>query len=265
MEIIQFFINLLSDPRGAIAGWIADLGPIWVYAPLFLIVFIETGLVVMPFLPGDSLLFTAGFFAADGGGLSLAVLLPVVWLAAIAGDSCNYWIGREFGKHILESGRIKAMTPERVEKTENLINKYGAFAVFLGRFFPFIRTFVPFFAGLGHMHYPKFFVFNVLGALVWGTLFTLLGFFFGGVPVVQEHFELVIVAIVAISVIPAAATAIRAKLSSGKKREAAQEASASEDKSGIGEFSFAEGEPAILSEDAAGAKAARGKHARIDA
>ena len=215
MEVIQFFIDLISDPRGAIAGWINDLGSIWVYVPLFLIVFVETGLVVMPFLPGDSLLFTAGFFAADDGGLNLMVLLPIVWVAAILGDSCNYWIGREFGKHIVESGKIKAMTPERIEKTEGLIDKYGSFAVFLGRFFPFLRTFVPFFAGLGHMHYPRFFAFNVIGALVWGTLFTLLGYFFGGVPFVQDHFELVIVAIIVISVIPAAATAIRAKLGSG--------------------------------------------------
>lgn len=251
MEVVQFFIDLLSDPRGAIAGWIHDLGPIWVYAPLFLIVFIETGLVVMPFLPGDSLLFTAGFFAADGGGLSLVVLLPVVWIAAIAGDSCNYWIGREFGKHILESGRIKSMTPERIEKTEGLINKWGSFAVFLGRFFPFIRTFVPFFAGLGHMHYPRFFAFNVLGALVWGTLFTLLGYFFGGVPVVQDHFELVIVAIVVISVIPAVAGALKAKFGAKAPGEASAESSVA---SGT----------ASLDEARADEKAARGAHARVD-
>ena len=257
MEVIQFFIDLISDPRDAIADWIDDLGSIWVYAPLFLIVFIETGLVIMPFLPGDSLLFTAGFFAADGGGLNLMVLLLIVWVAAILGDSCNYWIGREFGKHILESGRIKAMTPERVEKTEGLIDKYGSFAVFLGRFFPFLRTFVPFFAGLGHMHYPRFFTFNVLGALVWGTLFTLLGYFFGGVPFVQEHFELVIVAIVVISVIPAAATAIKAKLGAGKKRasgEAQAACEAARDLAGAGKAASRMGD--------AEAKAARGERER---
>ena len=259
MEIIQFFINLLSDPRGAIAGWITDLGPIWVYAPLFVIVFVETGLVVMPFLPGDSLLFTAGFFA-HGGGLSLAILLPIVWIAAIAGDSCNYWIGREFGKHILESGKVKAMTPERVEKTEALINKWGSFAVFLGRFFPFIRTFVPFFAGLGHMHYPRFFAFNVLGALVWGTLFTLLGYFFGGVPVVQEHFELVIVAIVVISVIPAVGGAVKAKLSSGKQDAVDVDGDAADAVSPLDGAAAADRGATV-----AAGKAARGKHARIDA
>ncbi len=220
MEIIEFLIELISDPRNAIADWIKDLGSVWVYVPLFFIVFIETGVVIMPFLPGDSLLFTAGVFAADDGGLNLVVLLLIVWIAAILGDTCNYWIGREFGKHIIESGKIKAMTPQRIEKTQSLIDKYGAFAVFLGRFFPFIRTFVPFFAGVGHMHYPRFFMFNVLGAFVWGTVFVLLGYYFGGVPFVQEHFELVLVAIVVISIIPAAAAAIKAKLGLDKDREA---------------------------------------------
>ena len=110
------------------------------------------------------------------------------------------------------------MTPERIEKTEGLINKYGPLAIFLGRFFPFIRTFVPFFAGFGHMHYRKFLLFNIIGGITWSTVFVLLGYFFGGIPVVQEHFELVIVGIVAISLIPAVAGAIKAKLSSSKAK-----------------------------------------------
>ncbi len=220
MEVIQFFIDLLQDPRGFIAEWIAAFG-MGAYIPIFFIIFIETGVVIMPFLPGDSLLFTAGIFAADGGGLSLFVLLPVVWVAAVLGDSCNYWIGREFGKHIIDSGKVKSMTPERIEKTEGLINKYGPLAIFLGRFFPFIRTFVPFFAGLGHMHYRKFLLFNVIGGVVWSTLFILLGYFFGGIPFVQDHFELVIVGIVVVSLIPAIAGAVKAKfsLSKGKKTQ----------------------------------------------
>ncbi|MEG0323297.1 MAG: VTT domain-containing protein [Raoultibacter sp.] len=216
MEIIQFFIELLQDPRAFIVDWIANLGPIGAYVPIFLIVFIETGVVIMPFLPGDSLLFTAGFFAADGGGLNLFILLPVVWVAAILGDQCNYWIGREFGRRIIDSGKVKSMTPERIEKTEALLDKYGPVAIFLGRFFPFIRTFVPFFAGLGRMHYKKFIIFNILGALVWSTVFVLLGFFFGGIPVVQEHFELVIVAIIVVSLIPAIGGVLKAKF--GKKK-----------------------------------------------
>ena len=219
MEIIQFFIDLLQDPRSFIAEWIASLGPLGAYGPIFLIIFIETGVVIMPFLPGDSLLFTAGFFAADGQGLNLAILLPVVWVAAIVGDQCNYWIGREFGRRIIDSGRVKSMTPERIEKTEAMLDKYGPLAIVLGRFFPFIRTFVPFFAGLGRMHYKKFFFFNVLGGIVWSSVFTLLGYFFGGIPVVQEHFELVIVAIVLISLIPAVGGVLKAKF--GKKKPVA--------------------------------------------
>ena len=226
MEIIQFFIDLLQDPRSFIAGWISTLGPLGAYGPIFLIIFIETGVVIMPFLPGDSLLFTAGFFAADGGGLNLAILLPIVWVAAVVGDQCNYWIGREFGKRIIDSGKVKSMTPERIEKTEGLIDKYGPLAIFLGRFFPFIRMFVPFFAGFGHMHYRKFLFFNVLGGVVWSTVFVLLGFFFGGIPVVQEHFELVIVAIVAISLIPAVGGVLKAKFGRKPAAEDAVEAEA---------------------------------------
>ena len=119
MGIIDFFLNLLSDPRGAIAGWIITLGAVWVYTPLFLIVFVETGLVFFPFLPGDSLLFAAGFFAAPDAktgvsALPLFALLPVVWCAPIIGDQCNYWIGHFFGRRILESGKVKAIEPRRV-------------------------------------------------------------------------------------------------------------------------------------------------------
>ena len=218
MEIIQFFIDLLQDPRGFIAEWIVAFG-VGAYIPIFLIIFVETGLVVMPFLPGDSLLFTAGFFAADGGGLNIFVLLPVVWVAGILGDSCNYWIGRGFGKGILESGKVKAMTPERIEKTEAMINKWGPVAVFLGHFFPFIRTFVPFFSGLGHMHYRRFLIFNISGVITWSSIFILLGYFFGGIPIVQQHFDLVIVAILVISLIPAISGAIKAKLSMSNSKK----------------------------------------------
>ena len=116
MDIINFFISLLSDPRSAIAGWIVALGAAWVYTPLFLIVFVETGLVFFPFLPGDSLLFAAGVFSADGGGLHLWATLIVFYAAAILGNTSNYWIARFFGKRIIDSGKIKALTPERMAK-----------------------------------------------------------------------------------------------------------------------------------------------------
>ena len=216
MEFIQFIIDLLQDPRGFIAQWIVDFGPVWVYTPLFFIVFIETGLVVTPFLPGDSLLFCMGIFCADGGGLNLAAGITLMSIAAILGNTSNYWIGRKAGEAIIKSGKVKALTPERVAKTQAMLDKYGNFAVFLTRFFPIIRTFAPFLAGAGGMHFPRFTLFNVLGGVCWVTLFTLLGYFFGGVPFVEEHFELVIVGIVVISVLPTVVGVIKATLSKRK-------------------------------------------------
>lgn len=220
MEVLQFFIDLLQDPRGFIAQWIYDLGPVWVYTPLFIIVFVETGLVIMPFLPGDSLLFCAGIFANDGG-LNLFVLIGLMTLAAILGNTSNYWIGRKVGAAIVKSGKVKALSEKNLEKSQAMLDKYGSLAVFLTRFFPIIRTIAPFLAGMGKMSFPRFTLFNVLGGFVWVTLFTLLGYFFGGVPFVEKHFELVIIGIVAISLIPAVAGAIKAKLALAKGKGAA--------------------------------------------
>lgn len=220
MNPIEYLVNLIQDPRAAIAGWITTLGAVWVYAPLFLIIFIETGVVVMPFLPGDSLLFAAGVFATDGGGLSLLPLLVTVWCAAILGDQCNFAIGHFFGQRIIASGKVKSMTPERIAKSQALLDKWGPLAVFLGRFFPFIRTFVPFLSGMGGMHWRHFVIWNVLGGITWSSLFVLLGYFFGGVPFVQEHFELVLVLIIAISVVPAAVGAIKGWQAKRRKAKA---------------------------------------------
>ncbi len=217
MGIINFFLNLLRNPKAAIAGWIAlGLGP--TYAFIFLIIFVETGVVFMPFLPGDSLLFAAGYFAAEPtSGMKLAVLLPIVWAAPIIGDQCNYFIGHFFGRKIVESGKVKAMTPERIAKTEAMIDKWGPLAVFLGRFFPFIRTFMPFISGLSGMSWKRFTPFSVFGGLVWSSLFTLLGYFFGGIPFVQKNFELVIVAILLVSLAPTLIATIRGLLNRKKK------------------------------------------------
>lgn len=218
MGFVDFIANLLRDPRTAIAGWIAA-GPLTAYGFVFLIIFVETGVVFFPFLPGDSLLFASGFFA-QGGGFNIFALLGVAWVAAILGDQCNFMIGHFFGTRIVASGKVKAMTPERMEKSEKFLDKWGHLAIFLGRFFPFIRTFVPFIAGMGGMHWRNFVVFNVLGGIAWSTLFTLLGYFFGGIPAVQEHFELVVVGIILVSVIPAVAGAIRARLHAKKAADA---------------------------------------------
>lgn len=214
MPFINAIVELIHDPRAAIAAWIAA-GPLYAYGFVFLIVFIETGVVFFPFLPGDSLLFAAGFFAHNGG-FNIFILLAAAWVAAILGDQCNFMIGHFFGRKIVASGKVKAMTPERVKKTEDFLDKWGHLAIFLGRFFPFIRTFVPFLAGMGGMHWRNFVIFNILGGVCWSTLFTLLGYFFGSIPAVQEHFELVIVGIILVSVIPAAVGALKAKF--GKKK-----------------------------------------------
>ena len=227
MGIVNFFIELLKDPRAAIAGWIA-MGVAPTLGFIFLIVFVETGVVFFPFLPGDSLLFAAGFFAApdsatgEPGALPLIALLPVVWLAPIVGDQCNYFIGHFFGRRIIASGKVKAMTPERLAKTEGMIEKWGPLAVFLGRFFPFIRTFMPFISGISGMRWSRFTPFSILGGLTWSSLFTFLGYFFGGIPAVQEHFELVIVLILVISLLPTVIGLIKAKV--GRRKAVSEKA-----------------------------------------
>ena len=221
MEIIDFFVNLLSDPRGAIAGWIIALGPVWVYTPLWLIVFVETGLVFFPFLPGDSLLFAAGVFSADGGGLHVVATLLVFYTAAILGNTSNYWIARFFGTRIIDSGKVKALTPERMAKLDHFFEKYGGLTIVITRFMPFFRTFAPFIAGTGHMNFGKFTLFNCIGGIAWVSLFVLVGYFFGGVPFVQEHFEVIVLGIVAVSVAPAVIGAVKAALSTRKKKASA--------------------------------------------
>ena len=203
MDIINFFVGLLKDPRAFIAGWIITLGPVWVYTPLFLIVFVETGLVFFPFLPGDSLLFAAGVFSA----------------AAILGNTSNYWIARFFGARIIDSGRVKALTKERMDKLDYFFQKYGGLTIVITRFMPFFRTFAPFIAGMGHMNFSKFTLFNTIGGVAWVSLFVLVGYFFGGVPFVQEHFEVIVLGIVAVSVAPAFIAAIKTALSSRKAKK----------------------------------------------
>ncbi len=221
MSIINFFLDLLHDPRTFIASWIVALGPIWVYSPLFLIVFVETGLVFFPFLPGDSLLFAAGVFTADGGGLNVVVTLLVFYAAAILGNTSNYWIARFFGSRIIDSGKVKALTPERMQKLDEYFEKYGGLTIVITRFMPFFRTFAPFIAGTGHMNFARFTFFNVIGGVSWVTLFVLVGHFFGGIPFVQEHFEMIVLGIVGVSVAPAVVGAVKAALSARKPKEQA--------------------------------------------
>lgn len=219
MDFVNFIVGLLKDPRAAIAGWIIALGPVWVYTPLFLIVFIETGLVFFPFLPGDSLLFAAGVFSADGGGLNLVATLLVFYVAAILGNTSNYWIARFFGARIIDSGKVKALTPERMAKLDEFFERYGGLTIVITRFMPFFRTFAPFIAGTGHMNFAKFTLFNIIGGVSWVSLFVLVGYFFGGVPFVQEHFEIIVLGIVGVSVLPAVIGAIKGMVATYKGKK----------------------------------------------
>ena len=218
MAILEFFIKLLKDPRGFIAAWIVSLGSVMVYTPLFLIVFIETGVVFFPFLPGDSLLFAAGVFSADGGGLNVFATLFVFYAAAILGNTSNYWIARFLGQRIIDSGKVKSLTPERMAKLDHFFEKYGGLTIVITRFMPFFRTFAPFIAGTGHMNFGKFTLFNAIGGISWVSLFVLVGYFFGGVEFVQKHFEFIIIGIVAVSVAPAVIGAISGAVKSRKKK-----------------------------------------------
>lgn len=170
------------------------------YAILFLIVFAETGLVFIPFLPGDSLLFAAGAFAAIGS-FNILYLALLLWVAAVLGDTVNYWVGRYFGQKIIDNPRFP-VNQKHINKAQLFYDKHGGKTIFLARFIPLIRTFAPFVAGIGKMDYKKFLFYNVLGGLAWVFGFCLLGYFFGNIPGVKNNFSLVIVAIVVISIIP---------------------------------------------------------------
>jgi membrane-associated protein len=174
----------------------------WTYLLLFLIVFCETGLVVTPFLPGDSLLFAAGAFAALGS-LSLPWLLGLLAAAAVLGDTVNYWVGHFLGARLLSAERFRVIKPEHLAYTHEFFEKYGGKTIIIARFVPIVRTLAPFVAGLGTMSYGRFMSYNVIGGVGWVTICTVAGYLFGNVPFVREHFSLVVLAIIALSLVPA--------------------------------------------------------------
>lgn len=197
MEQIRFLIDLFLHLDEYLANIITQYG-IWTYGILFVVIFVETGLVVMPFLPGDSLLFAAGTFAALGA-LNIWVLIGLMIVAAVVGDAVNYTIGHYLGERAYN---IKWIKKEYLEKTHAFFEKHGGKAIFLARFVPIVRTFAPFVAGIGKMTYGYFATYNVVGGITWVMTFSLLGYFFGNIPFVKANFEFVIVAIILISVVP---------------------------------------------------------------
>lgn len=197
MEQIKFLMDLFLHLDEYLARIILDYG-MWTYAILFFVIFIETGFVVTPFLPGDSLLFAAGTFAALGS-LNVWLIVGMLFAAAVLGDAMNYTIGHYLGERAY---KIKWIKKEYLEKTHAFFEKHGGKAIFLARFVPIVRTFAPFVAGIGKMTYGYFATYNVVGGAVWVMLFTLLGYFFGNLQFVRQNFELVIVAIILISIVP---------------------------------------------------------------
>ncbi len=173
----------------------------WTYLFLFVIVFCETGLVVTPFLPGDSLLFAVGAFAARGS-LDLTTSLLLLAIAGILGDTVNYWIGARVGPAIFQKKESRFFDPAHLERAHRFYEKYGAKTIVLARFLPILRTFAPFVAGIARMSYPKFLAYNVFGAALWVGLFVLAGYFFGNIPIVRENFSIVILVIILLSIVP---------------------------------------------------------------
>jgi membrane-associated protein len=210
MDLLHRIIDLFLHLDQHLGQLISQYGT-WTHLILFLIVFCETGLVITPFLPGDSLLFAAGTFAALGA-LDLWLIILLLIIAAIVGDTVNYWIGAYIGPRAFR-GDVRFLRREYLERTHAFYEKHGGKTIILARFVPIIRTFAPFVAGVGAMSYPKFITYNVVGAVLWVGLFVLGGYFFGNITVVRENFTLVILAIIAISVMPIALEALRARRS----------------------------------------------------
>ncbi|HRP68824.1 MAG TPA: DedA family protein [Turneriella sp.] len=199
MEFIMSALDVVLHLERYLDAWALAYG-VWMYAILFLIIFAETGLVVTPFLPGDSLLFAVGAICARGV-LSLPIILIGLSIAAIIGDTLNYWVGRYFGDFVTRRfSRI--VKPEHIEKTHTFYEKYGAKTIVLARFVPIIRTLAPFVAGIGQMHYRQFAFYNIMGGILWIFSMTIAGYLFGNLDFIRNNFSLVVVGIVFISILP---------------------------------------------------------------
>lgn len=198
--------------------WVIETYDVWTYALLFVVIFCETGLIVAPFLPGDSLLFAAGTFAAMGS-LNLSLLFLVIFIAAVLGDFVNYQVGKYIGPKVFTKEKSWIFNREYLDRTEKFYEKHGTKTIILARFLPIIRTFAPFVAGVGKMQYLKFVTYNIAGAAAWCILFLLAGYFFGNIPIVRENFTLVIMAIIVISLIPIVKEVVQQFITSSKKQK----------------------------------------------
>lgn len=200
MDFLRNLINIFLHLDQFLGNNFASYGA-WTYAILFVVIFMETGLVVTPFLPGDSLLFAAGAFASLGM-INIFILTGLLMVAAVGGDTVNYWIGHRIGVKVYTSNS-RWIKKEYLDRTQAFFRKHGGKTIFLARFVPIIRTFAPFVAGVGQMPYGYFLSYNIFGGILWVALFTLAGFFFGNIPFIKHNFSLVILGIVVISFIPA--------------------------------------------------------------
>lgn len=220
MEFIQDFIDVVLHLDRHLLDLCTQYGT-WVYAILFLVIFCETGLVVTPFLPGDSLLFAVGSLAAINA-LDLTTSIILLLLAAVLGDTVNYWIGDYVGPKVFHKEHSRLLNKEYLLRTHQFYEKHGGKTIIIARFLPIIRTFAPFVAGIGSMTYRRFLLFNVVGGAVWVLLFIPAGYFFGSVPIVKNNFSLVIIALVLIPGLPTVFEVIRMQLRKRKAKQAQQ-------------------------------------------
>lgn len=219
MDILANFIDVILHIDKYLNVIIQNYG-IWTYALLFVIIFCETGLVVMPFLPGDSVLFATGALAASGS-MNILTLFVIFYVSAILGDTVNYYIGKKVGYKILEKEDVKFINKEYLKKAQKFYQKHGAITIVLARFIPIIRTFAPFVAGVGEMSYSKFITYNFLGGLAWVGLFLGGGYFFGNLPFIKQNFSHVLIGIIIVSVLPAVIGFIKEKRNAGVNQEEA--------------------------------------------
>jgi membrane-associated protein len=220
MSLIENFIDVVLHLDKYLNVIIQNYG-IWTYALIFLIIFCETGLVVTPFLPGDSILFATGALASIGD-MKLITLFIVFFSAAIIGDTANYFIGNKIGTKILEKEKVRFINKEYLKKAHIFYEKHGSMTIVVGRFIPIIRTFVPFIAGIGEMSYSRFITYNIFGGFLWVTLFLGGGYLFGNLAVIKEHFSYVLIAIIIISLIPGVVTFLKER-KSGSNEESVNE------------------------------------------